>query len=53
MKTPKQTQKRIKTTYVPPRIISYEARTLLRQLGPARAYSSTRSIDDELLGIDH
>lgn len=42
-----------KPYYAVPTIVSYQAQTLLQQLGPARAYSSTRSIDEELLFPDH
>ena len=52
MKTPKQVQARFKTPYERPRILTYKARELLKKLGPARAHSQGRSLDDELLGID-
>ena len=53
MKTSKKMPKRLKATYVSPRVKTYKTRILMQQLGPARAYSNTRSVDDELLGIDH
>ncbi len=45
----KQTQMS-KTHYVRPTIRSYDRVNLLRQLGPARAYSHTRDVaDDEFI----
>ena len=52
MKTPKQVQTRFKTPYERPSILTYEARELLKKLGPAHANSQGRSLDNELLGID-
>ena len=54
----KQTQKQpqhAKPYYIPPKVTSYETSHLLRQLGPARAISNGRSMQDDLLGLglDH
>lgn len=44
-----------KEGYIPPQITTYEIEALMQQLGPARAFESTRRIDPieaELLGLE-
>ena len=53
MKGEFETQPSQKPRYQSPTVFTYQTQTLMRQLGPARAYSSNQSLDDALLFPDH